>query len=169
MTHLPTAPASMSHGGVTVVFSRITGGDEARGFVPGYHFKIFNDQSEEVGHLNFRVGDTEHVRLAAGHIGFEVAERHRGNRYATKACIAAASWISEVSGTVLITVDPDNLPSILTIERIGATFLDEVDVPPNDPHFLRGSVRKRRYRWEPTKREQAGATNRLPAEESKPS
>lgn len=155
MTQLPTAPASMSHGEVTIVFSRMTVGDESRGLVPGYHFKIINDQSEEVGHLNFRVGDTDHVRLAAGHIGFEVAEQHRGRRYAAKACLAVAPWVSEVSGTVLITVDPDNFPSIRTIEKIGATFLDEVDVPQDDPHYLRGSVRKRRYQWEPSKREHA--------------
>lgn len=157
MTQLPTAPASLSHGGVTIVFSRMTDGDEARGFVPGYHFKIFNDLSEEVGHLNFRVGETDHVRLAAGHIGFEVAEQHRGHGYGANACLAAAPWISEVSGEVIITTDPDNLPSIHTIERIGATFMDEVDVPEGDPHYLRGSLRKRRYRWRPIKRENGNA------------
>lgn len=165
MNRLPKAPPSLAHEGVTIVFSRITDGDAARGFVPGYRFKIFNDQSEEVGHLNFRVGDTEHVRLAAGHIGFEVAERHRGNRYACKACLAAAPWISQVTDTVLITADPDNMPSIRTIEKLGATLLDEVDVPPDDPHYLRGSVRKRRYQWKPGKGEQAGAANRPPAGE----
>ena len=158
MTQLPTAPDSMSHEGVTIVFSRITNGDKARGFVPGYHFKILNDQHVEVGHLNFRVGDTEHVRLAAGHIGFEIAEEHRGNGYAGSACLAAAPWISEVSGTVIITVDPDNLPSIRTIERIGANYLDEVDVPHGDPHYLRGSLRKRRYQWRPKPRSESGRT-----------
>lgn len=141
----------MSHGPVTLVFSKMTEADEARGFVPGYHFKILNDLFEEVGHLNFRVGNTEHVRLAAGHIGFEIAERHRGHRYAANACLAAAAWVSEVSGEVVITVDPDNLPSVRTIERIGATFVDEVDVPKGDPHYLRGSLRKKRYRWIPAK------------------
>lgn len=149
MDTLPKAPASLSHDGVTIVFDRMTEGDKARGFVPGYRFKILNEVGEEVGHLNFRVGDSEHVRMAAGHVGFEIAERHRGSGYAGKACLAAAPWIAKVSGTVLITADPENLPSLRTIERIGAEFLDEVDVPKGDPHYLRGSFRKRRYQWRP--------------------
>jgi len=139
------------YAGVTIIFNRMTDGDEVHGFVPGYHFKIINNLDEEVGHLNFRVGDSEHIRLAAGHIGFEINERHRGNGYAANACLALARWVSEVSGAVLITTDPDNLPSIKTIERIGGTFLDEVDVPQGDPHYSRGSIRKRRYQWKPSK------------------
>ena len=166
MTQFPTAPEQMSYDDVTVVFERLTDGDPERGFVPGYHFKILNEQSEEVGHLNFRVGDTEHVRFAAGHIGFEIAEQHRGHRYAGSACLAVAPWVSEVSGSVLITVDPDNLPSIRTIKRIGGDFLDEVNVPEGDPHYLRGSFRKRRYQWEPSKRGSTH-TNPLPRLESK--
>ncbi|MEM7601229.1 MAG: GNAT family N-acetyltransferase [Verrucomicrobiota bacterium] len=149
MTQLPTSPAFLSYEEVTIVFSGMTDGDDGRGFVPGYHFKILNADSKEVGHLNFRVGDTEHVRMAAGHIGFEVADQHRGNRYVFKACHAAAPWVSEVSGIVLISVDPDSVPSIRTIEKLGAAFLDEVDVPQGDPYFLKGSLRKRRYLWEP--------------------
>ena len=79
MTQLPTAPERMSYDDVSIVFERLTDGDLQRGFVPGYHFKIFNEESQEVGHLNVRVGDTEHVRLAAGHIGFEIAEQHKTN------------------------------------------------------------------------------------------
>ena len=153
MTQLPIAPATLRHEEVTLVFSHMTEGDEAKGFVPGYHFKILNADSVEVGHLNFRIGDTDHVRLAAGHIGFEVVDKHRGHRYAFKACLAVAPWVSEISGKVLITVDPDNLASIRTIERLGAIFLDEVDVPQSDPHYARGSVRKRHYQWEPGKQE----------------
>jgi len=151
MTQLPIPPKRMSYDDVTTIFERLTDGNLECGFVPGYHFKILNELSEEVGHLNFRVGDTEHVRFAAGHIGFEVAERYQGHRYAGSACLAVAPWVSEVSGSVLITVDPGNLPSIRTIERIGGDFLDEVDVPEGDPHHLRGSFRKIRYLWNPAK------------------
>ena len=158
MKKLPPAPESLTHGRVKIVFDTMTEGDEERGFVPGYRFRIIDDQDTDVGHLSFRVGDTEHVRLAAGHIGYEVAEAHRGHGYAVDACLAIAPWVSEVSETVLITVDPDNFPSIRTVERIGATFLDEVDVPVGDPHYLRGSYRKRRYHWNPT-REQATPCN----------
>ena len=153
MKSLPEAPNSLTHGEVSLVFDRMTDGDETRGFVPGYHFKIFNNKAVEVGHLNFRIGDTAHVKYAAGHIGYEVAENFRGHGYAADACFALAPWIAQISPEVLITVDPSNTPSIRTIERIGASFIDEVDVPEGDPHFLRGSFRKRRYRWNPTERE----------------
>ena len=146
---LPSAPRSLRHQEVSLTFVKMTPGDPSRGFIPGYHFQIRNDQGEDVGHLNFRVGESEHVCLAAGHLGYEILEAHRGHGYAAQACLALAPFIAEVSGSILITVDPDNLPSIRTVERIGASFIDEVDVPKNDPHYLRGSFRKRRYRWEP--------------------
>ncbi|YCM44129.1 GNAT family N-acetyltransferase [Verrucomicrobiaceae bacterium 227] len=117
--------------------------------MPGYHFRIFDRKDVDVGHLNVRVGMTEHIRLAAGHIGFEIAAEHRGHGYAEDACLATASWIATISEEVLITVDPGNEASIRTIERIGGILIDEVEVPPGDPHFLRGSKRKLRYRWRP--------------------
>ncbi len=153
MNQLPKAPESLRYGKVKIVFDRLTEGDTERGFAPGYHFKILNTNCVEVGHFNFRVRDSEHVRLAAGHIGYEILEEHRGHGYAGDACLAASQWIADiaqkVSQEILITTDPDNIPSIRTIERIGATFLDEVSVPIGDPHYLRGSYRKRRYRWRP--------------------
>lgn len=153
MNQLAPTSKFLSYGKVNIVFDQLTEGDVVRGFAPGYHFKILNRDSIEVGHFNFRVGDSEHVRLAAGHIGYEILEEHRGHGYAGDACLAAASWLAEVaqkvSQKILITTDPDNIASIRTIERIGATFLDEVDVPEGDPHYLRGSFRKRRYMWKP--------------------
>lgn len=130
-------------------FASITQGDSQQGFVPGYHFRVFNSDGLDIDHVNFRVGDTQHVRMAAGHVGFEILEKHRGNRYASKACLALAPWIATFNEPVLITTDPENLASIRTIQRIGGVFLDEVDVPEGDPHYLRGSHRKKRYLWEP--------------------
>ena len=146
---LPLSPSSFEYEDVAVAFDRMTAGDERLGFVPGYHYRILNETGVEVGHINFRVGDSEHVRLAAGHIGYEIAEHWRGRGYASKACLALGDWVRQVSGSVLLTVDPDNYPSIRTIERIGAAYLDTVDVPVGDPHYLRGSRRKKRYRWQP--------------------
>jgi predicted acetyltransferase len=160
MKILPAPPPSTAFEDIRVDFVSNTEGDPQRGFVPGYHFRILNSAGMDVGHVNFRVGDTEHVRLAAGHIGFEILEEHRGNRYASKACLALASWIATFKEHVLITVDPDNLASIRTIQRIGGVLLDEVDVPRGDPHYLRGSLRKRRYQWNPNQAERYAAGNR---------
>lgn len=150
MNHLPPAPETSTYEDVLVRFVKKTGGDAVRGFVPGYHFRIENECGEDVGHINVRVGDSGHVRLAAGHIGFEIHEQHRGNAYAKKACLALEGWIATVSPTLFVTADPDNEPSLKTIERIGAKFLDEVNVPLSDPHYARGSIRMRRFIWKPS-------------------
>jgi tagatose 1,6-diphosphate aldolase len=49
----------------------------------------------------------------------------------------------------LLTCDPDNLASRRTIELLGALFIDELLVPPNDPHYARGSKTKLRFQWTP--------------------
>lgn len=149
MATLPPSPRSFRYEDVAVVFERMTAGDDRRGFAPGYRYQIFNAAGNNVGHINFRVGDSEHVRLVAGHIGYEIAERWRGHGYARKACLALGGWIRLVSGSILLTADPDNHPSIRTIERLGAQYLHTVDVPIGDPHYLRGSRQKKRYCWQP--------------------
>jgi len=139
----------LSHGGVVLHLEKIVPGDPVRGFVPYYHFRVLAPEGTDVGHINFRVGDTQHVCFCAGHVGFEIQEAHRGHGYALRACRAIAPFVASVYHEVTITCDPDNHASRRTIERLGACFIDEVVVPPNDFHYQRGSRFKRRYRWEP--------------------
>jgi tagatose 1,6-diphosphate aldolase len=134
---------------VRLQFVQIKPGDLSRGFVPAYHFRILAKNGSDVGHINFRVGDTAHVRVCAGHIGFEIRESFRRHGYALQACRAIAPFVRQFYEVVTITCDPDNHASIRTIERLGAAFMDEVPVPPDDPHFQRGSPTKRRYQWAP--------------------
>jgi tagatose 1,6-diphosphate aldolase len=145
---LPEAPPYLAYGATTLRFSHVGAGDLSRGLVPFYHYRIFVADLD-VGHINFRVGDTDHVNLCAGHIGYGVAEPFRGRHYAYQACRALASFVRAVSRRVIITADPDNSASVRTIERLGAVFLDEIDVPENDPHFAHGARVKRRYLWSP--------------------
>ena len=140
---LPTD--TLSFGEVSLRFVRVIPGDPSRDFVPAYHFRILISDGSDVGHINFRVGDTEHVRVCAGHIGFEILEPFRAHGYSLQACRAIAPFVRSVYDAVTITCDPDNQASRRTIERLGAGFTDEVAVPPHDPHFQRGSRTKRRY------------------------
>lgn len=149
MQRLPDPPATLSFGEITLRFAELVLGDPARGLVPYYHFRMVTPDGAEVGHLNFRIGETEHVRVAAGHIGFEVLEPFRGHGYALQACRAVAPFVRRVSRSVTITCDPGNAASQRILERLGAPWMDEVEVPPHDPHYLRGSRKKRRYRWTP--------------------
>lgn len=144
-----TPPDNLSFGHVRLRFVHLVPGDPSKGFVPAYHFRILNLADSDVGHINFRIGDTDHVLVCAGHIGYEIHEEFRGRGYAYQACRAIAPFVRSVYRDVTITCDPDNFASIKTIERLGARFVDEVPVPPHDPHFLRGSRIKRRYQWVP--------------------
>lgn len=146
---LPTTqPDQLECDAVTLRFSKTVPGDPARGFVPFYHYRIFVDGAD-VGHINLRVGETEHILLSAGHIGFEIVATHRGHRYALSACRALATFARTIRSDFILTCDPDNHASRRTIELLGATLIDEVSVPRHDPHYLRGSRSKLRFRWTP--------------------
>lgn len=145
---LPEPPGGLAFGEVGLRFERMVPADPRRGFVPGYHFRMVT-RAGEVGHINFRIGDTDHIRLYAGHIGYEVQEAFRGHRYAYQACLALAPLVRAIYTSVIITADPDNYPSLRTIQRLGAVFINEVPVPKTDPNYERGSRTKRRFQWTP--------------------
>jgi len=143
---LPAPPGELVFETVCLRLLSIVPADAERGLSPYYHFGIFTDAAE-VGHINFRVGASDHVRLYSGHIGYEVTEPFRGNRYGLRACRALAPFMRSIYSSVILTSDPDNWPSLRTIERLGAVFLEVVAVPPEDPNYQRGSRSKRRYLW----------------------
>src|SRR5215471_12203507 len=130
---LPIPPDTLSAGDVSLRFVKVVPGEPARGLVPFYNFLVLAADGSEVGHINFRVGDTAHVRVCAGHIGFGIKEAFRGHGYALQACQAIAPFVFSVYDAVIITCDPDNEASRRTIERLGASFIDEVAVPAHDP------------------------------------
>lgn len=146
--HHPQPPDRPSFGDVWLRFVALVPGDPSRGFVSYYQFRIMlSATGEDVGRINFRVGDTHHVTLVAGHIGYEIAEAHRGHGYSLQACRAIAPFVASIYPAVIITCDPDNIASRTTIERLGSEFLDEVEVPEHEPAFTCGSRFKRRYLW----------------------
>jgi predicted acetyltransferase len=117
--------------------------------VPYYHFKILNHIGLVVGHINFRIGDTRHILLCAGHIGYGVLPKHRGHGYAYRACRALAPLVRYHYDEVIITADTDNQPSNRTIEKLGARFINTIEVPADDPMYVPGAAPKNRYRWAP--------------------
>jgi len=145
---VPPPPARLGFREVKLRFAEFVPGDPERGFVPYYHFRIEVGR-EDVGHINFRVEDNEHIRMTAGHIGYEVRPEWRGHGYAGQACRALAPFVRQLRPDVIVTADPDNIASLRTIEGLGAQFLDEVPVPAFEPAYGRGSLRKRRYLWVP--------------------
>jgi hypothetical protein len=148
-TKFPVPPGALSYGSVRLRFVDVVPGEPSRGLSPYYHFRILVVGGSDVGHINFRVGDTEHLELCAGHIGYKVLEAFRGHHYALEACRAIAPFVRSIYDTVTITCDPDNQASLRTIERLGAVFVNEISVPPHDPQYLGGARIKRRYKWNP--------------------
>jgi len=146
---LPKPPEELLFGEVRLQFVRISPGDELRGFAPFYHYRIETLDGKEAGHINLRVGDSRHIKLYAGHIGYEVLESFRGSRFAYQACQAIAPLVRMIYPEVIITCDPDNFGSLRTIERLGAAFLDEVPVGREEAGYERKPGWKRRYLWKP--------------------
>jgi predicted acetyltransferase len=142
-------PSQLFSGPICLEFEKIVSVDPGGELVPFYHFKIVNNDEVIVGHINFRVGDTRHVKMCAGHIGYEILPKYRGSSYSYYACKALVPLIKRHYDHVVITVDPFNLASIRIIERLGATYINEIEVPKDDPAYAGGARIKRRYEWKP--------------------
>ncbi len=129
-------------------------GDPARGWVPSYHFWMklhpINGVPAPIriaGGIGLRVGTNDEIRRYAGHVGYHVYPPARGHRYAERACrmllpLAAAHGIAEL----WITVNPENIASRRTCERLGARLIDTVLIPTAHPFYARGERVKCRYR-----------------------
>ena len=139
----------MHSGPIKLVFENIVDVEPGGELVPFYHFNITDREGTKVGHINFKVGDTNHIIQCAGHIGYEILPEYRGNSYSYYACSAIRTFVRVFYNKIILTSDPENIPSIKTIEKLDAKFLNEITVPQNDPSYKSGSRRKRRYEWEP--------------------
>jgi predicted acetyltransferase len=145
---IPEPPAQLSFNAVTLHLDKIVPADPERGFVPYYHYRITVGPTT-VGHINLRIGNTDHIRLYSGHLGYQIDRPHRGHRYALLAGLAIAPLARLISPEQILTCDPTNHPSRRTIELLGATFIGAVKVPRHDPNYLRGSRTKQRFLWLP--------------------
>ena len=124
--------------------------DPNRGIVPAYVFAMRNRfAGVHVGRISLRIGNNDHLRLYAGHIGYAVDRPYRGNHYAERSCrlllpLARAHGMKEL----WITSNPDNFPSRRTLERLGAELVEVVEIPPDNPLYRRGERQKCRFRLE---------------------
>jgi predicted acetyltransferase len=99
------------------------------------------------GEISFRVGDTEHLRVYGGNVGYVVQPEYRGRHFAARALrlimpLARRHGLSEL----WITCNPENIASRRTCEYAGAEFVEIVDLPPHLDMYQRGDRRKCRYR-----------------------
>ena len=138
---------NMHFGPIKLAFKKkvnvVPGGELA----PFYHFEILDTVGTIVGHINFKVGDTSHIKQCVGHIGYEILPEHRGNSYSYFACHAIKPFVQEFYNTVILTCDPENIASIKIIKKLNGKFLNEIIVPENDPSYRGSFSKKRRYEW----------------------
>jgi predicted acetyltransferase len=135
-------------GDLTLTLVERQRGDPSRGFVPAYIFTMRNRfAGVDVGRISLRVGDTEHLRMYAGHIGYSVDRPFRGNHYAERSCRLLLPLARSHGMTELwITCNPENAASRRTLERLGAEMVEIVEVPRGNPIYHRGEKRKCRFR-----------------------
>ncbi len=120
--------------------------DESKYHVPTYNFAVYSKAgNEQVGAISFKVGSNDGIYFG-GNIGYEIYPQFRGRHYAYKACkllfplIKMHGWEK-----VIITCDPDNLPSARTCELLGAKKLEVVTAKVGSIADTLGMATKVRY------------------------
>ena len=98
--------------------------------IDSYYFKMTNlDTNEEMGFINIKNGITENILLYRGNIGYEVYKNFQGNNYSSRSCkilIPVMKYLG-LKG-VYITCNLNNISSKKNIEKIGAKYIDTVEV-----------------------------------------
>ncbi len=119
-----------------------------RDWVPAYHFYICNLNGCKMGECNLRVGYTQGLYYA-GHIGYQVYEEFRGNKYAAKACKLLFKLAKKHNMDYLyITCNPDNIPSRKTCEYLKGEYLGTYELPEdNDMRVELGETSKSIFRF----------------------
>ncbi|MCP8968448.1 GNAT family N-acetyltransferase [Ectobacillus ponti] len=131
---------NLTDGEIQLVPLKYIPADYEKGFVPAYEFGIApaNNAGLMMGKIQLRVGDNENT-FYGGHVGYMVRDVFRGNNYAAKACllvrkVAAAHDMEKL----IISCNPNNMPSKRTCEKTGARLRDIVEVPPHHDLYQRG-------------------------------
>ena len=100
------------------------------GLVPQTIFWVLDTDGVVVGMVKLRHYLNEKLLLHGGHIGYFVRRDQRGKGYAKEALRLALIELRKLGARrALLTVDPDNVPSINVIERNGGRLEDIVTDP----------------------------------------
>ena len=139
-----------SDGEIEVVVREKRPADGRKGYVPAYWFNILlAGNPEPIGPIDLRIGNTRHLTMYGGHIGYGITEQYRGHRYAAKACnLIRRIAIDHGFKTLWITCNPDNYPSRRTCEILGCELVEIVDLPEDTDMYRAGDRQKCRYRWD---------------------
>ena len=123
--------------------------DKGLGFGHEQIWRItLHDDRKEIGQISYRDGESRCVYYY-GHIGYHINPPYRGHHYAASACELLRNEIIQSGKTsVIITCDPDNLPSRKTCLRLGCLFERIAEVPGDIYEKYEISRTKCRYIWQ---------------------
>ena len=122
--------------------------DEKCGIVDCYAFDIHPAGSRRyAGYVSIRMGDSPELYYL-GHVGYRVEKPFRGNHFALRACRLLGPYLKKMGvHSLVITNDPDNLPSRKTCEELGCILERTTAVPEEYRFIVSGSTAKCRYIW----------------------
>ncbi|MDQ3249383.1 MAG: GNAT family N-acetyltransferase [Chloroflexota bacterium] len=122
-------------------------GNPALNYVPAYRFKMMRSgQTTEMGAIDLRIGNTHHVVMYGGHIGYHVLLPYRGHHYAARSVrLLLPLARRHALNPLWITCNPDNFASRRTCELAGFTFVEIVDLPEEIDMYREGERQKCRY------------------------
>jgi tagatose 1,6-diphosphate aldolase len=117
---------------------------------PTYHFWMIDPKTGGVaGRINLRNSHSDLVERYAGHIGYEVYEGFRGQRFAMRALEMLKPLAFRLGLSPLwLTCDPENVASRRTLELAGAEMVEQVLIPTDNVMYAAGAREKCRYRIE---------------------
>jgi tagatose 1,6-diphosphate aldolase len=119
--------------------------DPVKEWVPAFCFSMLSAESH-VGSIQLRVGQMPELLLYRGHIGYGVDPAYRGNHFAARSVAILLPLARAVElRKLVITCDPENVPSRRTIEIAGGIYENTVDLPETEPMYLAGARQRMRY------------------------
>ena len=130
-------------------------GEPAIGRLPAYHFWMLVPRGAGThpppiyiaGGIGLRIGNSPEIEMYSGNIGYHVYPPARGRHFAERACRLLLPLARRHGLNPLwITCNPDNLASRRSCERLGAKYVDIVQVPKDNPLYSQGDRQKCRYR-----------------------
>lgn len=116
-------------GELMLSLERTAPADPVRGWVPAYHFHICLSDGTKIGSCDLRLGHNRGLYYG-GNVGYTVFPDYRGRHYAEKACRLLFKLAKRHDlGWLIITCQPENIPSRRTCERLGGELLEIAPLP----------------------------------------
>ncbi len=127
---------------IQLVLEKTVEGNQAKGWVPAYHFAICDNKGIKMGVCDLRIGHNDKLYYG-GNIGYNIDVAYRGNHYAGKACLLLFELARKHNlEYVIITCNPENIASRKTCEYTGGKLLEMKELPEDSDMRDRGETQK---------------------------